>query len=95
MLYIHNAKPTGLFSFTKREKAILRASLSCLRRPLSTEGGKLHLGVEKGGQGIPRGIRGVFKSLHLLLGLHFIIREDVALTDRRQINVDVVRAHHR
>jgi len=66
-----------------------------LPRPLRPEGGKLHLVIEEGGQGIPGGSRGVFKPLHLLLGLRLIVGEDVALTNRRQVNAGVVRAHYR
>ena len=81
--------------FTKREKTNSRASLPCLPRPLRAKGGKLHLGVKEGGQGISQGVRGVFKPLQILLGLRLVIRKDVALTNRRQINADLVRAHHR
>jgi len=50
-----------------------------LPRSLRAEGGKLHLGVEEGGQGISWGVRGVSKLLQLLLGLRLVIREDIAL----------------
>jgi hypothetical protein len=57
-------------------------------------GGKFDFGAEAGGQGISRGLHSIKKLLDLLLGLLLIIREDIALTNRRQVDVDVVRAHH-
>ena len=94
MLYIHNTRPTGLNIYKKKEKSNLKGLVALPAQAPASRGGKLHLGIKEGGQGVPRGIRGVLKPLQLLLGLHLIIREDVALTDRRQVDAGVVRAHH-
>jgi len=55
----------GLLAFDnyQKEKSNLKGLVALPAQAPARRGGKLHLGVKEGGQGISRGIRSILKSL--------------------------------
>ena len=68
---------------TKQNITNYKGPTALISQVPARRGGKLHFGVKKGSQGVSRDVRGVSKLLLLLLGLRLIVREDIALTNRR------------
>ena len=65
---------------TKQNITNYKGPIALIAQVHARRGGKLHFGVKKGSQGVSRDVRGVSK---LLLLLCLIVREDIALTNRR------------